>query len=132
MGLIFLAVGHQVPGALRNEEHEDHDDEARESLEDERELPRQVGADVIGAKGDSGRGNGTAKVTTITDSVWSTGDRDGRGNEDNALYTGTSSTPMRWCHLDLHQYYEWWNVRSHAHLDGVSRCSNSHDGDPNS
>jgi hypothetical protein len=66
-GVLLASVGHEVSRGFRDEEHGAHDDDARKGLEDERELPREVAVDVVGAEGDGGGGDGAAEPTTVVE-----------------------------------------------------------------
>jgi hypothetical protein len=68
MSLFSPALTHQPSWRVRDEEDEDHDEDSRETLEDQGELPSEVALDVACAESDRSRWNGTSKVACAVES----------------------------------------------------------------
>jgi hypothetical protein len=62
MSLFSPSLTHQPSRRIRNEEDEDHDEDSRETLEDQGELPSEVALDVACAESDRSRWNGSAEI----------------------------------------------------------------------
>lgn len=63
--LILAAVGHQVTGALGDEEDSDHDDDTGKALHDQGDLPRQIALDLVAAVGDGSSRDGATEPTAV-------------------------------------------------------------------